>query len=241
EEFSERKRLFRKEKIGWNLLVEKINTFFERQDTRGYKFDIASKGNIFIVEMENAEHAFVVKRLDKYFEVPNGGVADNPPIDILGASAHYKPRGGGKPSASDIAIYLSLSIILKPPTPAPPQCGLRIFRAPRISSQHREIPPVDKTGRPYARIMCEVAVFQKYDGLRGWNDKRSIRNMNGQFDRYIIVHVRLWTRQVTPILGRHIAVAGQPGVYYEESGVLTLRCGPSGTYVINKQPSNKQI
>ncbi|CAG8547005.1 534_t:CDS:2 [Diversispora eburnea] len=25
------------------------------------------------------------------------------------------------------------------------------------------------------------------------------------------------------------------------SGVLTLRCGPSGTYVINKQPPNKQI
>ncbi|CAG8487108.1 8542_t:CDS:2, partial [Funneliformis mosseae] len=86
------------------------------------------------------------KRLDKYFEVPNGGVADNPPIDVLGASAHYKPRGGGKPSAPGIAIYPSLSIIPKPPTPAPPpQCGLRILRAPRIPSRHREIPPVDKT------------------------------------------------------------------------------------------------
>ncbi|CAG8607133.1 13380_t:CDS:2 [Funneliformis caledonium] len=241
--------------IGWNLSVEKIDTFFERQDTRGYKFDIDSKGNIFIVEMEKAEHASVVGLLQKYFEVPNGGIIINPPIDVLGASAHYKPRGRGKPSAPDIAIYPSLSIIPKPPTPAPPpQFGLRILRAPRIPSRHREIPPVDKTGRPHARIMCEVAVSQKYDGPRGWNakccrwmrqqyvrcvfgikiyNKSSTRNANGQFDRCMIA--RLWTRQVTPIPGRHIAVAGQPGVYYEEwdfgthgyyTGVLTACTGP---------------
>jgi len=73
--------------------VEKIDTFFERQDTRGYKFDIASKGNVFIVEMEKAEHASVVARLQKYFEVPNGGVADNPPIDVLGASGKINSFG----------------------------------------------------------------------------------------------------------------------------------------------------
>jgi hypothetical protein len=147
--------------IGWNLSVEKIDTFFERQETRGYKFDIDSKGNVFIVEMVKDEHTAVVKRLDKYFEVPNGGVADDPPIDVLEFSskknsfgsfslvisfitfscpikAHYKPCGRDKPSAPDIAIFPGLSIIPKPPTP-PSQCGLR---AP---SRHNEIPPVNKT------------------------------------------------------------------------------------------------
>jgi hypothetical protein len=72
--------------IGWNLSVKKIDTFFERQDTRGFKFDIDSRGNVSIVEMEKAEHFAVVKRLDKYFEVPNGGVADNPPIEVYSNS-----------------------------------------------------------------------------------------------------------------------------------------------------------
>ncbi|CAB4414156.1 unnamed protein product [Rhizophagus irregularis] len=238
--FQNVKRSLREEnfpiQIGWNLSVEKIDTFFERQDTRGYKFDIDSRGNVFIVELKKAEHAFVVARLKKYFDVPNRGVADNPPIDVAGASAHYKPRGRGKPSAPDIAIYPSLSIIPKPPTPAPPpQRGLRILRAPRRPSRYREILPVDKTGRPHARIMCEIAVSQSYDTPRGWNAKcchwmrqqyircifgvkiyrqRATRNAIGQLDRCMIA--RLWTRQVAPIPGRHIAVAGQPGVYYEE-------------------------
>ncbi len=43
--------------------------------------------------MEKAEHASVVARLQKYFEVPNGGVADNPPIDVLGASGKINSFG----------------------------------------------------------------------------------------------------------------------------------------------------
>ncbi|CAG8466220.1 2678_t:CDS:2, partial [Dentiscutata erythropus] len=120
KKFPERKRVFKREKIGWNLSVKKIDTFFERQDTRGYKFEIDPRGNVFIVEMEKAEHASAVARLIKYFEVPNGGVADNHPIDVLGSSAHYQPRGRGKPSAPDIAIYPGLTIIPKSPIPAPP-------------------------------------------------------------------------------------------------------------------------
>src|SRR5213080_2869420 len=73
--------------IGWNLSVKKIDNFFERHDTSGYKFDIDSRGNVFIVEMETAEHAFVVARLQEYFKVPNGGVVDDPPIDVVGASS----------------------------------------------------------------------------------------------------------------------------------------------------------
>ncbi|CAG8761793.1 3643_t:CDS:2, partial [Rhizophagus irregularis] len=79
KEFSERK------KISWNLSVEKIDTFFERQDIREYKFDIDSRGNVFIVELKKVEHAFVIARFKNYFDVPNRDVANNPPIDVAGA------------------------------------------------------------------------------------------------------------------------------------------------------------
>jgi hypothetical protein len=73
--------------------VKKIDTFFERQDTRGYKFDIDSRGNVFIIEMEKDERGFVIKRLEKYFDVPNGGVVDNPPIDVGGSSGKKNSFG----------------------------------------------------------------------------------------------------------------------------------------------------
>jgi len=68
--------------IGWNLSVEKIDTFFERQDTRGYKFYINPRGNVFIVEMEKIVYSLVIARLQDYFKVPNGGVVDDPPIVV---------------------------------------------------------------------------------------------------------------------------------------------------------------
>lgn len=150
--------------------MKKIDTFFERQDTRGYKFDIDPRGNVFIVEMEKAEHGTVVGLLQDFFKIPNRGVVINPPIDVLGALcmknsfrllrlvirfiifscpiiAHYRPRGRGKPSAPNIAIYPGLTIIPKPPIPAPPPqrgLGFRRRNAPR-ASRHLEIPPVDKS------------------------------------------------------------------------------------------------
>jgi hypothetical protein len=63
--------------------VEKIDTFFEHQDTRGYKFDIDSRGNVFIVEMEKDEHASVIDQLQSYLRVPNGGVTVRPPINFM--------------------------------------------------------------------------------------------------------------------------------------------------------------
>nr|CAG8632710.1 10095_t:CDS:2 [Entrophospora candida] len=75
-----------------------MDNFFERQDTCGYKFDIDSKGNVFIVEMKLDEYAFVVAQLQNYFE----GVIYGPPIDV---GAHYQPNGGGLPSAPDVAIF----------------------------------------------------------------------------------------------------------------------------------------
>nr|CAG8599770.1 13692_t:CDS:2 [Entrophospora candida] len=102
-----------------------MDNFFERHDTCGYKFDIDSKGNVFIVEMKLDEYAFVVAQLQNYFEVPNGGVVGDPPIDV---GAHYQPNGGGLPSAPDVAIFPSLNIIPPSPAPAPapaPRCTRR--------------------------------------------------------------------------------------------------------------------
>ncbi|CAB4424922.1 unnamed protein product [Rhizophagus irregularis] len=64
-------------------------------------------------------------------------------------------------------------------------------------------------------------------------DPRATRNAVGQLHRCMIA--RLWTRQAAPIPERHIAVAGLPGVYYEEwnfgthdyyTGALTACIGP---------------
>ncbi|CAI2193463.1 16482_t:CDS:2, partial [Funneliformis geosporum] len=139
----------------------------------------------------------------------------NPPIDVIGSLTHYLPRGNGNSSAPVIAIYPGLTIIPKSPIPAPPPQHGRIIR--RTASRHLEIPPVDKSGRPHARIMCEIWMQQQYVRcvfrVKVYSP-RATQNANRQLDRCMIA--RLWTRQVTLIPGRHIAVAGQPGVYYEE-------------------------
>ncbi|CAG8489197.1 6374_t:CDS:2 [Gigaspora rosea] len=92
--------------------------------------DIDPRGNVFIVEMKKAEHASVVARLIRYFKVPNG--------------AHYQPRGRDKPFAPDIAIYPGLTILPKPPIPAPPSQRRLNFHPPR-PSRHLEILAVDKS------------------------------------------------------------------------------------------------
>jgi len=63
--------------------VETIDAFFERHETPGYKFDIDSKGNVFIVEMEGAEHTSVIGLLIGCFIIPNGGIITlNSPIKV---------------------------------------------------------------------------------------------------------------------------------------------------------------
>ncbi|KAF0425643.1 hypothetical protein F8M41_006303 [Gigaspora margarita] len=201
--------------------------------------------------MEKAVHGSVVAQLMRDFGVPNGGVTYNPPIDVLGSLAHYQPNGEGKPSAPDIAIYPGLTIIPMPPIPDPPPQRRLSFRSPRLS-RHLEIPAVDTSGRPHARIMCEIAVSQNY---RDWNAKcsrwmqqqyvrcvfgvkiyrpKATRNENEQLDRCMIA--RLWTRQAAPGPGRHTAVAGQWNFgtldYY--IGVPTACTGPGlGNYQVN--------
>ncbi|CAG8844184.1 39096_t:CDS:2, partial [Gigaspora margarita] len=210
--------------------MKKINTFFEHQNTHGYKFEINPKGNVFIVEMEKAVHRFVVAQLIKYFEVPNGGVTNNSPIDIAGSLdrknsfrslslvisfiifscliiAHYQLYGRGKP------FHLS-----------------RLF-------QYLEIPKVDTS----VGSGSVISVSQSY---RSWNSKcscwmqqqyircifrvkiycpRAIQNAKRQLDQCIIV---------APVPGKYIAVAGQVEVYYEKNfGTLDFYIGAPTTYM----------
>ena len=58
--------------IGWKEKTSKIDSFFERYDTKAYKFDIDSAGNVFIIEMEGGVHASVAVILYKFFDAPNG-------------------------------------------------------------------------------------------------------------------------------------------------------------------------
>ncbi|CAG8761124.1 36382_t:CDS:2, partial [Gigaspora margarita] len=226
-----------------NLLVKKIDTFFERQDTRGYKFEIDPKGNVFIVEIEMVVHASVVTLLQYYFKIPNGGVIVNPPIDVLGSSAHYQPNGEGKPSAPDIAIYPRLTIIPMPPIPdLPPQCRLS-FHSSRLS-QHLEISAVDTSvgsvsqnyhdwnakcsrwmQQQYVRCVFDVKIYHP----------KATQNKNGCLDRCMIA--RLWTCQAAPAPGRYTAVNfGTPDYYI---GAPTTCIGPGlGNYQVNIPTQN---
>src|SRR2546421_173535 len=69
--------------IGWKESVETIDAFFERHETTQFKFHVDSEGNVVIVEIEKAAHFATVRLLHQYFEVPNGGVFLNPPIDVM--------------------------------------------------------------------------------------------------------------------------------------------------------------
>ena len=69
--------------IGTKVSVNHYNSFLDHNESSGYKFHWDS-GNVYIVDMANPEHESVVIRLIKYFNLPNGGVDDDPPIDIGG-------------------------------------------------------------------------------------------------------------------------------------------------------------
>ena len=58
--------------IGWKEKLSTIDAFFERHETLPYKFDIDSKRNVFIVEMEGDVHSMLAMTLSYMFNAPNG-------------------------------------------------------------------------------------------------------------------------------------------------------------------------
>ncbi|RGB33952.1 hypothetical protein C1646_743060 [Rhizophagus diaphanus] len=96
--------------------------------------------------MTTTVHEDIIFRLQKFFEVPNNGVVDDPPIVVTGQSfhiVHYVPGGNGVETAPDACVRPNVAFVPKPATSTV---------IPR--------PPGDTCGNPHARIMCEVAVGQ---------------------------------------------------------------------------------
>src|SRR3954469_4373821 len=75
--------------IGSKVTIENYNTFLHNYGSRGYKFwfhlsDDSNTGEVYIVDMASSVHENIVFRLQKFFEVPNNGVVDNPLIVVAG-------------------------------------------------------------------------------------------------------------------------------------------------------------
>ncbi|CAG8685595.1 15805_t:CDS:2, partial [Gigaspora margarita] len=111
--------------------------------------------------------------------VPNGGVADNHPINVMGSSAHYQPHG------REVFILQGLPDILKFPQLTNQLCSHWMQQQ-------------------YVRCVFRVKIYLHEMQMDSWTD------------------ARLWTYQAAPVSGRHTAVTGQAGVYYEEWNFSTL-------------------
>src|SRR4051794_16211700 len=66
--------------IGSRVSVKAYNNFLKRNCSTGYKFHW-DNGDVYIVDMANPELGGIVTRLINYFNVPNGDINDDPPID----------------------------------------------------------------------------------------------------------------------------------------------------------------
>ena len=130
--------------IGSKVLEEAYNHFLEHNTSKGYKF-YWNNGNVYIVGMAKDEHERIVLRLIRYFEVPNGGVDDDPPIDLalqackkslwlffdlldlwiiitftFFPTVHRDPSHIKIKIAADIAICPDIALVQNPLNPGPP-------------------------------------------------------------------------------------------------------------------------
>ncbi|KAF0551480.1 hypothetical protein F8M41_023419 [Gigaspora margarita] len=137
-------------KIGSNVSIKNYNKFIESRELSGYKLEY-NNGNVCIIDMCTREHEDVVKLLQDYFKIPNGGVIFDEPLIVLGQPLHPSPIADGLKIAPDVAVHPNKTYVPRPPNPGPLNIGP---------------PPSDTTGNPHARIICEVAVSQSYRGLK---------------------------------------------------------------------------
>ncbi|CAG8741802.1 7776_t:CDS:2, partial [Funneliformis caledonium] len=76
-------------KIGSKITIKNYNTFLHNYGSSGYKFWFNSNndtktGEVYIIDMASTVHEDVVSRLQKFFEIPNNGVVDDPLIRVSG-------------------------------------------------------------------------------------------------------------------------------------------------------------
>src|SRR6266498_3809494 len=75
--------------IGTKITIKDYNKFLHNHGSSGYKFlfELSSDnktGNVYIISMAKKVHEAIVTQLQDILKVPNGGVIDDPPIDVSG-------------------------------------------------------------------------------------------------------------------------------------------------------------
>ncbi|CAG8537330.1 14850_t:CDS:2, partial [Cetraspora pellucida] len=205
--------------IGSKVSVKDYNTFLDRNESTGYKFHWDS-GNVYIVDMANPDHEGAVRLLQKFFEVPNGGVIIDPPIYVGGQEYHYDPTVIGKKLAPDIAIYPDVAYVPNPTLP------------------HPGPPPSDVKGNPHARIFCEVASSQSValwgEKCKNWMHEQYVRCVLGiklhdirKGGHHRSMTAKLWTRQRPAPPAVSATVPTMPGIFVQEWDFGTLQYNSS--------------
>ncbi|CAG8678218.1 9339_t:CDS:2 [Funneliformis caledonium] len=105
--------------IGLRVPVEAYNNFLENNGSTGYKLHW-DNGDVYIVNMAIPEREAVVVRLINYFNVLNGSIDDDLPIDNTLRSFHYDPSNVRIKTAADIEICLHITLVQTPLNPGPP-------------------------------------------------------------------------------------------------------------------------
>ncbi|CAG8547228.1 558_t:CDS:2 [Rhizophagus irregularis] len=123
--------------IWWARIFDRLDEFLHNYP----KFRDNTTGEVYIIDMTSAVHGDIITRLQNFFEVPNNGVVDNPPIVVTGQVLHYVPGGNRVETAPSACVRPDVAFVPKP-----------------AASTVIPRPPGDTCGNPHARIMCEVTV-----------------------------------------------------------------------------------
>ncbi|RHZ76705.1 hypothetical protein Glove_194g31 [Diversispora epigaea] len=113
------------ELIGSNVSVKQYNKFLTHKAPRGYKYQRKENENVFVIDMSNSEHSYLVGLLYNLFKLPNDSAVLNPtPINI-----HFSPALNGGKIAPDLSItpslrYIPISVVPHP-LPLPSDTTLR--------------------------------------------------------------------------------------------------------------------
>ncbi|RHZ75692.1 hypothetical protein Glove_212g214 [Diversispora epigaea] len=174
--------------IGKGVSLKEYNSFLDRNESTGYKFNWEDK-NVFIIEMATREHKAVIGYLRERFNLPNNLVNIGQPIEVYGQPFHYNPTNCREKMAPDVAVCPSEAHV------------------PRPRDRHPGPPPSDVNKRNHARIICEIGnsqtiaewetrcntwMFQKYVRCVFGVKLDSITTSKGQVHRSMIA--KLWTR-----------------------------------------------
>ncbi|PKY37985.1 hypothetical protein RhiirA4_536901 [Rhizophagus irregularis] len=162
---------------------------------------------------ERKQSRHVTYLLQRYFELANGGVFSNPPIEI---HVHPDPTVTGGFIAADVAVAPHLNHVQRPIVPYP------------------GTPPGDKNGKPHAQIICEVANHQSIDQLRSkcqnWLNVVHVRYVLG-----IKLHDK---RATTDARGRYHR--SMTALLFQQ-GVAGYQIWDFGTHQLGRETSNTYL